>query len=585
MDLFILTPQLEPFLNISIPDSTYVCSKFDFDLILPCHGKFDASSLKRTCGKLTITTLACNAVTTSATPPCNASLLHTLRFYSEMRGLVLGVYTEKSKSGNDVSEYTKSFKEIDEKSNGSLSKTLKQTGPFCKSIKQKILWMPVESKVKFDCISVVDLGAKEVTENPHEGVDEKLERVRSSIADGVKALRSTSDFEEIYLDPCHSPQSAAEGANLAVYSYNALKDQSSLRPTSQFHLYEYDAIPKEYVSDFEKGAQLTECQNFARALMDTPANYLTPSIFVKTVTEKFKDANVKLIIRDKEWIESKKMGSFLSVARGSEEEPKFLELHYDGAPDVKKCIALVGKGITFDSGGISLKPSANMDAMRADMGGAACVTGTILAASKLKLKVNVKGFIPLTENMPSGKATKPGDVVYAMNGKSIQVDNTDAEGRLVLADGLCYAQQFEPMVVLDVATLTGAMAVALGGAATGVFSNDDEYWNVLNKAGYVTGDRVWRMPLYDYYKKAVKDSHLADLNNIGKKGREAGSCTAAAFLREFVEPGNKWMHLDIAGVMDCKDETAYNCKGMSGRPTRTLVQFLKGLEGNFAEKE
>ncbi|CAL1300252.1 unnamed protein product [Larinioides sclopetarius] len=500
-----------------------------------------------------------------------------------MRGLVLGVYTEKSKSGNDVSEYTKSFKEIDEKNNGSLSKTLKQTGPFCKSIKQKILWMPVESKVKFDCISIVDLGTKEVKENPLEGVDEKLERVRSSIADGVKALRSSSDFEEIYLDSCDSPQSAAEGANLAVFSYDALKDQSSLRPKSQFLLYEYDAIPKEYVTDFEKGVLLAECQNFARTLMDAPANHMTPSIFIKTVTEKFKDANVKLVVREKEWIESMKMGSFLSVTRGSEEEPKFLELHYDGAPNTKKCIAFVGKGITFDSGGISLKASADMDKMRADMGGAACVTGTILAASKLKLKVNVKGFIPLSENMPSGKATKPGDVVFAMNGKSIQVDNTDAEGRLILADGLCYAQQFEPMVVLDVATLTGAMIVALGAGATGVFSNNDEYWNILNKAGCVTGDRVWRFPLYDYYKKAVKSSPLADLNNIGKKGREGGSCTAAAFLSEFVEPGNKWMHLDIAGVMECKDETPYSCKGMSGRPTRTLIQFLKELESNFTE--
>ncbi|KAF8792280.1 cytosol aminopeptidase-like isoform X2 [Argiope bruennichi] len=502
-----------------------------------------------------------------------------------MRGLVLGVYTEKSKSGNDVSDYTKSFKDVDEKTNSSLSKTLKQTGPFCKSVKQKILWMPVESKVKFDCISVVDLGTKEVKENPLEGIDEKLERVRSSIADGVKALRSCSDFEEIYLDSCDSPQCAAEGANLAVFSYDALKDQSSLRPKSQFHLYEYDGIPKEYISDFEKGSHLAECQNFARILMDTPANYMTPSIFVKTVTEKCKDSNIKLIARDKAWIESKKMGSFLSVARGSEEEPKFLELHYDGAPDTKKCIALVGKGITFDSGGISLKPSPDMDKMRADMGGAACVTGTILAASKLKLKVNVKGFIPLTENMPSGKATKPGDVVFAMNGKSIQVDNTDAEGRLVLADGLCYAQQFDPIVTLDIATLTGAMMIALGSAATGVFSNDDEYWNVLNKAGSVTGDRVWRMPLYDYYKKAVKASHLADINNIGKKGREGGSCIAASFLNEFIEPGNKWMHLDIAGVMECKDETSYSCKGMSGRPTRTLVQFLKELEGSFIEKK
>ncbi|GFT81745.1 cytosol aminopeptidase [Nephila pilipes] len=504
----------------------------------------------------------------------------------KMKGLVLGVYTEKGKNGNEVSDYTKSFEEINEKSNKSLAKILKGTGPFCKSIKQKILWTSIlqDPKILFDCISVVDLGTKEVKDNPLEGIEEKTERVRCAIADGVKALRSCSDFEEIYLDPCDNPQCAAVGANLSAFSYDALKDQSALRPKSQFHLYQYEKIPKEYITEFEKGALLADCQNFSRTLMDTPANYMTPTIFVNTVTEKFKDTDVKLQIREKKWIESKKMGSFLSVTRGSEEEPKFLELHYNGAPNVDKCIAFVGKGITFDSGGISLKPSADMDKMRADMGGAACVTGTILAASKLKLKVNVKVFIPLCENMPSGKATKPGDVVYAMNGKSIQVDNTDAEGRLILADGLCYAQEFKPIAVLDVATLTGAMMIALGAPAVGVFSNDDEMWNVLNKAGYKTGDRVWRFPLYDYYKKCVKSCHLADVNNIGKKGREGGACKAAAFLSEFIEPGTKWLHLDIASVMESEDDTPYSCKGMSGRPTRTLVQFLSDLEGKFSEK-
>ncbi|GFY67644.1 cytosol aminopeptidase [Trichonephila inaurata madagascariensis] len=508
-----------------------------------------------------------------------------LKYYSQMKGLVLGVYTEKGKNGNEISDFTKSFEEINEKSNKNLAKILKGTGPFCKSVKQKILWTSIlqDPKISFDCISVVDLGTKEIKDNPLEGIEEKSERVRCAIADGVKALRSCSDFEEIYLDPCDKPQCAAIGANLATFVYDALKDQSSCRLKSQYRLYQYDKIPKEYITEFEKGVLLAESQNFSRTLMDTPANHMTPTIFVKTVKEKFKDTGVKLEVREKEWIESKKMGSFLSVSRGSEEDPKFLEFHYNGAPNVDKCIAFVGKGITFDSGGISLKPSASMDKMRADMGGAACVTGTILAASKLKLKVNVKGFIPLCENMPSGKATKPGDVVYAMNGKSIQVDNTDAEGRLILADGLCYAQEFKPIAILDVATLTGAMMIALGTAATGVFSNDDELWNILNKAGYATGDRVWRFPLYDYYKKLIKPCHLADVNNLGHK-KEGGSCSAAAFLSEFIEPGTKWLHLDIAGVMEHSDETSYSCKGMSGRPTRTLVQFLEALEDKFCEK-
>ncbi|CAG2104683.1 unnamed protein product [Medioppia subpectinata] len=188
------------------------------------------------------------------------------------------------------------------------------------------------------------------------------------------------------------------------------------------------------------------------------------------------------------------------------------------------------------------------------------------------------GLTPLTENMPNGKATKPGDVVFAMNGKSIQVDNTDAEGRLVLADALCYAHSFNPQLIVDMATLTGAMRVALGAGATGVFSTSTKHWNLLQKSGVQTGDRVWRLPLFSHYTKQVADSQLADLNNIGGAGA-GGACIAAAFLKEFVTHPN-WMHLDIAGVMDNKDEVPYLGKGMAGRPMRTLVYFAKALFSN-----
>ncbi|KAG7221896.1 hypothetical protein INR49_016922 [Caranx melampygus] len=267
-----------------------------------------------------------------------------------------------------------------------------------------------------------------------------------------------------------------------------------------------------------------------------------------------------LFLWSQAWIEEQQMGAFLSVSKGSEEPPVFLELHYNGSPDSTQApLLLVGKGITFDSGGISLKPSSSMDAMRADMGGAATVC-----------------LAPLCENMPSGKATKPGDVVTAKNGKTIQVDNTDAEGRLILADALCYGHTFNPRAIVNVATLTGAMDVALGSAATGVFTNSDWLWEQLHKASVVTGDRVWRMPLFQHYTRQVTDSQLADLNNIGKYSRSGGACTAAAFLREFVTAPH-WAHLDIAGVMSNKDEIPYLRKGMSGRPTRTLVEFAARL--------
>lgn len=307
--------------------------------------------------------------------------------------------------------------------------------------------------------------------------------------------------------------------------------------------------------------------------METPANHMTPTIFADTVKQRLGAANVEVVVHDEAWAKEKKMGSFLSVTNGSNEPARFLELTYRGSQD-EQCVALVGKGITFDSGGISLKPSANMDQMRADMGGAANVVSTILALAQLKAPVHVKGFVPLCENMPSGTATKPGDVVYAMNGKSICVDNTDAEGRLILADALCYASTFNPKFILDIATLTGAIKVALGDCVSGVFSSNNKLWETIHEAGSQTGDRVWRMPLFKHYSDQMCDHNGYDLNNLGK-GKGGGSCTAAAFLREFVPKGTPWLHVDIAGVMgDCSDQSYTGSKGMSGRPMRTLVEFV-----------
>merc|ERR1719340_517245 len=252
-------------------------------------------------------------------------------------------------------------------------------------------------------------------------------------------------------------------------------------------------------------------------------------------------------------------------------------MHYNNSDSQESPpVVLVGKGVTFDTGGISIKPSAKMDAMRADMGGAATVTATMKAVASLGLKVNLVVLIPLTENMPGGAATKPGDVVTAMNGVTIQVDNTDAEGRLILADALCYADTLKPRLVLDVATLTGAISVALGAGAAGVYSKRTEDWETLSECGARAGDRVWRMPLWKLYNEKMKKSALADLNNISLSPG-GGSCTAAAFLSNFTScPA--WLHLDIAGVMDnSAGDVKYLSNGMSGRPTRTLINFVQKL--------
>jgi len=309
--------------------------------------------------------------------------------------------------------------------------------------------------------------------------------------------------------------------------------------------------------------------------METPANHLTPEKFAIKAKEELEAAGVDIIARDLNWIKEQKMGSFMSVSQGSAENPVFLEMSINnGSPD-QNPIVYVGKGVTFDTGGISLKPSKDMDKMRGDMGGAATVTGAMYTAAHLNMPVNFKVLIPLCENMPGSRATKPGDVVTAKNGKTIQVDNTDAEGRLILADALTYADTFKPQLVLDVATLTGAMAVAIGGAASGVYSTTDQNWDLIQKASFNTGDRVWRMPLWNFYTKQMQKCATADLNNIGGSPY-GGSCTAAAFLKEFVECP-QWMHLDIAGVMHNTADVDYLPAGMAGRPTRTLVEFLQLL--------
>lgn len=316
-------------------------------------------------------------------------------------------------------------------------------------------------------------------------------------------------------------KSAAEGAALGVFTYQGQKSEDKKSPTATVGL----AAGAIGTSEWARGLVLANAQNWARtyvtfcksieiifymfffliyfSLMDTPANLMTPTIFAENVASKCQPLGVKVTPHDEKWAREKRMGSYLSVTRGSQEPPVFLELTYNGASSDQQPICLIGKGITFDSGGISLKPGSKMDQMRADMGGAATVAGTIAALAQLKVPVNVKGLIPLCENMPSGTATKPGDVVYAMNGKSICVDNTDAEGRLVLCDAICYAEVFKPKWILDIATLTGAIKVALGDCAAGVFTNNNKLWEHIHAAGSESGDRVWRMPLFKHYSSQM----------------------------------------------------------------------------------
>jgi leucyl aminopeptidase len=309
----------------------------------------------------------------------------------------------------------------------------------------------------------------------------------------------------------------------------------------------------------------------ARECANRPANHCTPSFLAAEARKLAKAHGFKVQVLDRKDCEKLGMGSFLAVAQGSDEPLKFIVLRHDGGPKTQAPVVLVGKGITFDTGGISIKPSAEMDEMKFDMGGAASVLGTFRALGELKPKLNVVGLIPACENMPSGRAVKPGDVVTSMSGQTIEVLNTDAEGRLILCDALTYAERFKPAAVIDIATLTGACVIALGAHRSGLFSPDDPLAEALLAAGAAGLDAAWRMPLDDEYDEALK-SNFADMGNVG--GRAGGAITAAMFLKKFTAK-YPWAHLDIAGTA-WKSGAA---KGATGRPVPLLTHYLLSRAG------
>jgi leucyl aminopeptidase len=283
-----------------------------------------------------------------------------------------------------------------------------------------------------------------------------------------------------------------------------------------------------------------------------------------------KKYGLKVEVLEKEKMKELGMGGLLGVSQGSQQPPRFIILNYKGSTSEDIDIALAGKGITFDSGGIDIKPSDGMEDMKGDMAGGATVMATLMALAQLKPKINVTALVPATENMPSGTAMKPGDIITAMNGKTIEVLNTDAEGRLILADALSYAKKLHAKVIIDVATLTGACRIALGMICTGTFTNNDALAEKVIAAGKETGEYMWQLPMYEEYKENLK-SDFADIKNIGN--RYGGAITAAKFLAEFVDE-TPWVHLDIAGTSETDKEKGYLVKGATGVPVRTLVNFI-----------
>lgn len=384
-----------------------------------------------------------------------------------------------------------------------------------------------------------------------------------SIKDAVWSVENAADIA-----PEKFAATLAEAAVTGVYSYSETKTQN-VTPTTfkKLTLHSTEKLSSSWRSGLQRGKSIGEGINTARHLGNLPGNICTPTYLAKRAQALASD-KLSVTVMDEKQIAKLGMGAFMSVAAGSDQPAKFIVMQYRGAAASKTPVVLVGKGITFDTGGISIKPGAAMDEMKFDMCGAASVLGVMTALQQLQPRKNVVGIIAATENMPSGKATKPGDVVTSMSGQTIEILNTDAEGRLVLCDALTYAERFKPEAVIDIATLTGACVIALGNHASGLFANDQTLADELLAAGQAAQDRAWQMPLWDDYQKAL-DSNFADMANIG--GREGGSITAACFLARFTK-NYKWAHLDIAG-------TAWqggSAKGASGRPVGLLLQYLLG---------
>jgi len=386
-----------------------------------------------------------------------------------------------------------------------------------------------------------------------------------SIKHAVSALAEVDVTER---DVTGKIQLASETVSHALYRYDQTKSEKTPAPNlKQWSWWLEDKTQhKAAQAAAHNGAAIAKGMALTRELGNLPGNICTPSYLASQAKKLAKSHALKVTILDQKRIEELKMGSFLSVAKGSRQPPRLIVMEYHGSKKAGHPVVLVGKGITFDSGGISIKPGAAMDEMKYDMCGAASVFGTLLAVSELKLPINVVGVVPTCENLPDGNASKPGDIVTSMSGQTIEILNTDAEGRLILCDALTYSEKFKPRAVVDIATLTGACVVALGKQASGLLGNDQALMDKLISAGQRSDDRTWQLPLWEEYQDQLK-SNFADMANIG--GRDAGTITAACFLARFTKK-LKWAHLDIAGV--AWDSGAN--KGATGRPVPLLVNYL-----------
>jgi len=465
----------------------------------------------------------------------------------------------------DKRKLSESAQHIDTLSNGYISKLLRR-GDISGAIGDELMLHNVPG---LKAERVLLAGCGKLNEMTHQRYTNVVTNISSTLskANIKSAIVSMADLTIKNLSTSMQIRLATEALQQNDYRFSELKSDSAASfKKAVLHLADKRAMKKAKLA-VEIGNAIGIGRNTARDLGNLPGNICTPTYLAKQASQYDKRYNkLKTTILNQKEMEKLGMGSLLSVSKGSRTPPKFIVMQYNGGKKAEQPYVLVGKGVTFDSGGISIKPGAAMDEMKYDMCGAAGVMGTMVTVNELKLPINVVAIVPSVENMPDGAATKPGDVVTSMSGQTIEVLNTDAEGRLILCDALTYSEKFKPKAVIDVATLTGACVIALGAHPAGLLSNQQKLADQILAAGTQCGDRAWQMPLWDDYQDQLK-SNFADMANIG--GREAGTITAACFLSRFTKKLN-WAHLDIAGVAWYGGAK----KGATGRPVPLLTQYL-----------
>lgn len=402
------------------------------------------------------------------------------------------------------------------------------------------------------------------------------ETLRRAVSAGIARARTAVQTLDLLLPEATRELAHAAGESVVLSTYRFDKYKSNSDEKTKLTVVRFlGEDPAAVKAGLHTGEVYARAACLTRDLVNEPAGFMTPKRLAEEARRVAMAGRLKIRVFDEKQIEKMGMGAFRAVSLGSHQPPRFVHMTYT-TPGAKKTVCLVGKGITFDSGGLCLKPADGMLDMKSDMAGAAAVIGVMSALKDLKPKMNVHGIFPATENMPGGGAYKQRDVLRCMNGKTIEVTNTDAEGRLILSDALAYASRLRPDAIIDMATLTGACVVALGPKISGLFTPDDGLAGALLEAGRKEGEKLWRMPLEDEYFEDMMKSEIADMKNSG--GRWGGAITAACFLKQFVEPGIPWAHIDIAGPAIFDSAKHYNPPGASGVIVRTLLRYLESQQ-------